>query len=73
MIAATVRAAGGLGRRGRRMTRVLSFIMLISGLDDRAGPPASASGPDCTLPGGVVPFAEAMPGPGEAPRAVAPA
>jgi hypothetical protein len=31
MMAAAVRAAGGRGRRGRRMTRVLSFIMPSSG------------------------------------------
>jgi hypothetical protein len=37
MMAAAVRAAGGRASRGRRMTRVLSFIMPSSGLDDRAG------------------------------------
>src|ERR1700730_16569934 len=37
MMAAALRAAGGRARRGRRMTRVRWFIMLSSGLDDRAG------------------------------------
>src|SRR6266700_1714855 len=32
MMAAAVRAVGGLARRGRRMTRVLSFIMPSSGV-----------------------------------------
>jgi hypothetical protein len=55
-IAAAVRAAGGCARRGRRVTRVLRFILLSSGLDDRA----AASGgvrPGRRCPG-TVPFAE---------------
>jgi DNA-binding response OmpR family regulator len=37
MMADAVRAAGGRARRGRRMTRMLCFIMPSSRLDDRAG------------------------------------
>jgi hypothetical protein len=57
MMAAAVRATGGRTRRSRRMTRVLSFIMPSSGLDDRAShqrqrPAGTAR---CL---GAVPFAE---------------
>jgi hypothetical protein len=45
MMAAAVRTVRGRARRGRRMTRVLSFITPPSGLDDRAGRPLAARHP----------------------------
>jgi len=36
MMAVAVRAVGGHARHGRRMRRMLWFIMVSSGLDDRA-------------------------------------
>jgi hypothetical protein len=57
MMAAAVRAAGGRARRGRRVTRVLWFIMLSSGLDDRAG--LQRRRPAWKALPGAVPFAEA--------------
>jgi hypothetical protein len=42
MMAAAVRAAGGRARRGRRMRRVLWFIMVSSGLGQGLGLVAGA-------------------------------